>query len=1525
MQRCTITVTACNVESNHLIHFLRRYWVEQGEKYYKHHPNVTALKSLLGEGNKNGHSNGKSAGASSEDVSPETTAAGASTTAGGDDSILWSSSFVNGTRRNPIQRLTDTPDQSTPLRNLLADAGTPQTGSGRRFAPRPSPERLAAQVLSVEATQEKIMELMADQNRRLVDEIKTHRAVVVEELATQRQALLDEMKTHRQTVVDLKIETKQGLHDLKMEVSKVCQAVRESAATAQQPPPPQKITVQAEPDRELRALIEALPARIAKVMPPPASAQPPQQSPRPIGVAELQECMAQQTAILQMSGLGFAAAGAGAMFARPPPPAAVAAAAAAATPPHAVVPPAAQPPPPTGAATTPVPPQPPIFKPPVPGADAGVWTPPTPQQVLAAESSAANAASLLPKVPLPPTSAVTASPVSAETAQPRSPHGFQINMPKNVTPAVSPFKEQDGPACPVTTTAIMSNIAPPLFSAVADDKSKPTPTPAAAAAAPTTSTSSWGDKFKPAAGSWECGGCFTRNNKDVIQCPACETPQPGKEEEVKAKKEAEKPKMTFGAGGGFKFGGGGAAAAPTTTGSSGFSFGGAPASSAAPAASGGFRFGSTTTTATPAAAPTSATGSHLSFADQGLKLNTKEDAKPVAEKIEKFADMKELTFSGNTVGIDAASVLGKALEKHPEFERAYWKDMFTGRMKTEIPPALIHLGAGIMAANARLVELDLSDNAFGPIGVDGLKELLKSPSCFTLRELRLNNTGCGVTGGKALAKLLKECYEASKRAGSPLALRVFVLGRSRQENDGATALAEVFKLMGSLEEVVMPQNGIYHEGIAALTDAFAANPNLRILNMNDNTFTPMGARCLADVLPKLQKLRVLNLGDCLLKTEGAQVIADALKTGHADLEELYLDSNEIRVEAGLAIAEAVANKGKLETLTIHANHFGEEGRDQVMNKLAAVGKDNLLGEDPFEDDEEPDSEDEDEGNEEEEEDENGNEEEDETEPAAPVAAEQKGIFAAAAASPFANIAAGTAGFSFGKTQQDSPFGAAASANTSSASTSIFGTPKADTGASPSFASIAAGNSGFSFGKPADSKFSFAGAGSSLFGNKATGASPSKQGEDEDGVVEEGPDPHFEPIIPLPELVQVTTGEEEEDVVFSHRGKVYRYDPETKQWKDRGVGDLKILNHKTKNTFRVLLRRDQTLKVACNHLINTDMKLEPMFGSENAVTWFAMDHTDDEPKMEKLAAKFKLVETKDAFKKKFEECQKLLKDGPTSGANTEETNEAPAASASATTPEAPAGASTNTTSASTSLFGGSANTSSASPSIFGGSNTGGGSSFATIAAGNSGFSFGKPADSKFSFAGAGSSIFGAKGAGTSPAKQGDEDDGAVEDNPDPHFEPIIPLPELIQVTTGEEDEDIVFSHRGKVYRYDPETKQWKDRGVGDLKILSHKTKNTFRVLLRRDQTHKVACNHLINTDMKLEPMFGSENAITWFAMDHTDDEPKMEKLAAKFKLVETKDDFKKKFEECQKRIKEGPASDAGKGAANAAPAAGDGEV
>ena len=79
------------------------------------------------------------------------------------------------------------------------------------------------------------------------------------------------------------------------------------------------------------------------------------------------------------------------------------------------------------------------------------------------------------------------------------------------------------------------------------------------------------------------------------------------------------------------------------------------------------------------------------------------------------------------------------------------------------------LGEGVMQAGAQLVELDLSDNAFGPNGLVGVVELLKSPACFGLKTIKFNNNGLGVGGGQvscgwhlkgAVTCLLLVCAEA---------------------------------------------------------------------------------------------------------------------------------------------------------------------------------------------------------------------------------------------------------------------------------------------------------------------------------------------------------------------------------------------------------------------------------------------------------------------------------------------------------------------------------------------------------------------------------------------------------------------------------------------------------------------------------------------------------------------------------------------------------------------------------------------
>jgi len=69
-------------------------------------------------------------------------------------------------------------------------------------------------------------------------------------------------------------------------------------------------------------------------------------------------------------------------------------------------------------------------------------------------------------------------------------------------------------------------------------------------------------------------------------------------------------------------------------------------------------------------------------------------------------------------------------------------------------------------------------------------------------------------------------------------------------------------------------------------------------------------------------------------------------------------------------------------------------------------------------------------------------------------------------------------------------------------------------------------------------------------------------------------------------------------------------------------------------------------------------------------------------------------------------------------------------------------------------------------------------------------------------------------------------------------------------------------------------------------------------------HKIACNHLITVDMQLTPLTSSETAWCWYAMDYSEgSDGAVDKLAVRFKTKDTAEDFKKKFEDCQKVISE----------------------
>ncbi|XP_078482894.1 ran-specific GTPase-activating protein-like isoform X2 [Ciona intestinalis] len=136
----------------------------------------------------------------------------------------------------------------------------------------------------------------------------------------------------------------------------------------------------------------------------------------------------------------------------------------------------------------------------------------------------------------------------------------------------------------------------------------------------------------------------------------------------------------------------------------------------------------------------------------------------------------------------------------------------------------------------------------------------------------------------------------------------------------------------------------------------------------------------------------------------------------------------------------------------------------------------------------------------------------------------------------------------------------------------------------------------------------------------------------------------EPIVKLPASVMPKL-EEDEDVLFKMRAKLFRWAKEADppEWKERGTGDIKILKHKETARIRLLMRRDKTFKICANHYITLSMKLVSHCESERAWMWMATaDFADEEAKEELFAIRFLNAENANKFKDKFCECQEMLK-------------------------------------------------------------------------------------------------------------------------------------------------------------------------------------------------------------------------------------------------------------------------------------------
>ncbi|KAK4717670.1 hypothetical protein R3W88_016008 [Solanum pinnatisectum] len=148
-------------------------------------------------------------------------------------------------------------------------------------------------------------------------------------------------------------------------------------------------------------------------------------------------------------------------------------------------------------------------------------------------------------------------------------------------------------------------------------------------------------------------------------------------------------------------------------------------------------------------------------------------------------------------------------------------------------------------------------------------------------------------------------------------------------------------------------------------------------------------------------------------------------------------------------------------------------------------------------------------------------------------------------------------------------------------------------------------------------------------------------EEAAGADDEDTGAQVAPIVRLEE-VAVSTGEENEDPLIDLKAKLYRFDKDGNQWKERGAGTVKLLKHKETGKVRLVMRQSKTLKICANHLVLPTMTVQEHAGNEKSCVWHAPDFADGELKDELFCIRFASIENCKSFMEMFQEVAESQK-------------------------------------------------------------------------------------------------------------------------------------------------------------------------------------------------------------------------------------------------------------------------------------------
>ena len=309
------------------------------------------------------------------------------------------------------------------------------------------------------------------------------------------------------------------------------------------------------------------------------------------------------------------------------------------------------------------------------------------------------------------------------------------------------------------------------------------------------------------------------------------------------------------------------------------------------------------------------------------EMLTKELCEKYFSVIEDPTKIEKICLSTKSFGNDAADIAAEVIAKMTNLKIADLSDFIAGR-ETSVGLSVLNKISTALAAT-QLVELDLSENALGPRGIESCRPLLASKE--TLQRLSFCNDGLSAEAMESIRDLL-----LFRGADKPTSLKSLRFHNNMSGSGGGIAIAKVVEQSPLLESFELSSTRCGREGGVCLSKALAKCPKLKSVNLSDNTF---GAEC-GEILGNSMKgkldLEVFKAGDISLEDEGCSALLKAFCDSSTSnkLELFSLEANDITVEGLENLGAFFRSQAKLSTLQLDDNcELGSRGALRIARAL----------------------------------------------------------------------------------------------------------------------------------------------------------------------------------------------------------------------------------------------------------------------------------------------------------------------------------------------------------------------------------------------------------------------------------------------------------------------------------------------------------------------------------------------------------------------------------------------------------------